>query len=126
MNDSVNINRKIALKILNEFSNAFNIPLKIGNIDKLAKKMLIIIDKANDEDDRINRETNVVNALSFYLGDELISKNGGEWFVNDEGEYSVVLKNNTKLYPFTKVRKFLENGDPDSLVAFFTTASIFG
>jgi len=123
--DPIEENRETANDIMVEVCKSFRMKMEINNIDKLAKRMVKIIDKARDVDDRLNRETNVILALGFFLGDELIKKSGGEWIENDEGEFLVVLKN-VQTFPLEKVRKYIKNGEADSLLAFYKVTTMFG
>ena len=127
MDKTFNDNRKLALKKMQEISHDCKIPLKIENIDKIGKKLIPLINKAVDEEGRLNRETNATYFLGFFLGEQLITKYGGKWLYDEaEDEYIIMLKNGNKLNPFSKATKFLRNGMPDSMFAFYQVSKIFG
>ncbi|MBF0398491.1 MAG: hypothetical protein HQK78_17075 [Desulfobacterales bacterium] len=66
----------------------------------------------------------LVNTIGAFLGECIIAEYGGVWEHTDDG-WCVSFDQTNRAFPFTKVRKQLENGPDDSIYSFFTVIPMF-
>lgn len=61
----------------------------------------------------------LVQTLGSFLGECIRKTYGGEW-VDESGSWEIRFSQGNAAYPFTKVRKQLQNGPEDSVLGMFT------
>lgn len=109
--------------MIRDFSDNYGTLLRIENIDKLAETVMLLLKEEVDIEEQKAMELDGIYALGFYLGDELIARNGGNWIIDEIEGYIVCLKNNTKVNALSKVQKYLKKGDPINLYTFYELVS---
>ena len=60
--------------------------------------------------------------LGCYLGQALITKNGGEWLVMGDGSFAVALTGGQIIWPISRVNQQLQEGSDRSIYALYLTA----
>lgn len=65
-----------------------------------------------------NNVDGLVSTLGSFLGECITQTYNGEWFEDDHG-WCVRFDEKNAVYPFSKVRKHLENGPEDSALSLF-------
>lgn len=125
MNTQFEYHKLEALESLREIAKDGRIPFKIEKIDQLGYLLLVLINRAEDYDDKEERKGNAIYLLSVFLGEKIIKKTGGQWDEPvEETEYQITLTGGNIIYPFEKVEKFMTNGMSDSLFAYYKTITM--
>jgi len=69
----------------------------------------------------------LISILGSYLGECIIHICGGQWRLNEELGWGVLLKDGNTAFPFNKLRKLFENGveGGDSILSFLSATDYF-
>ena len=63
-------------------------------------------------------KTKLISVFGSFLGECIVRCYGGAWKLHESGAWCVVLENGGMAFPFTKVRKQIEDGPFDSISSF--------
>ena len=125
MSNWFELSKHESLESLRNIAKDCRIPYKIEKIDQLGYLLLVLIDRANDPNEKEDRKGNAIYMLSVFLGEKIIQKTGGQWEEPvEETDYQITLANGNIIHPFDKVEKFMDNGMSDSLLAYYKTVTM--
>ncbi|HKV33644.1 MAG TPA: hypothetical protein VJP89_04970 [Pyrinomonadaceae bacterium] len=72
------------------------------------------------EFDNVETKDKLVSVFGSYLGECLVRCYDGTWQEHGEGDWCVAFENGTRAFPFSKVRKQMDNGSSDGITSFFS------
>jgi len=75
--------------------------------------------RSSGEFDNAETKYKLMSVFGSFLGECLVRCYGGTWQEHGEGDWCVTFENGTRAFPFTKVRKQMENGPCDGIESFF-------
>jgi hypothetical protein len=74
--------------------------------------------------ENVETKNKLINGFGSFLGECVIRCHGGTWKLHESGAWCVVLENGGMAFPFTKVRKQIEDGPFDSISSYFRVIPI--